>query len=217
MEIGDFETIKTEMILSDFEFIIGYENLYKINKNGEIFTCWFNRIMSPSLKPDGYLYVNLVTGKRENQTRHKCHIHRLIALQWIPNPDNLPEVDHIDRNKLNNSIENLRWVSRQTNRKNQERYINGNTPEGLEKRNERTKERARVWAENKRRENNVPLKSEMDKTKDPDYYNKLAKEKRESESPEAKEARLKIRRDKYAKKKEEERLKNCMVNHSTEL
>ena len=32
MEIGDYETVKTEMILSDFEFIVGYENLYKINK-----------------------------------------------------------------------------------------------------------------------------------------------------------------------------------------
>jgi hypothetical protein len=134
----------------EFEDIKGYEGLYKISKSGDIFSCWYKRNMTPLTKSDGYLYVNLVIGKRENQKRHKAHIHRMIALQWIPNPDNLPEVDHIDRNKLNNSIDNLRWVSRQTNRKNQERYINGNTPEALEQRKERTRERGRLWAQKNR-------------------------------------------------------------------
>ena len=134
----------------EFEDIKGYEGLYKINKSGDIFSCWYKRNMTPLTKSDGYLYVDLRIGKRENAKRHKAHIHRMIALQWIPNPDNLPEVDHIDRNKLNNSIDNLRWVSRQTNRKNQERYINGNTPEALEQRKERTRERARLWAQKNR-------------------------------------------------------------------
>jgi hypothetical protein len=217
MEIGDYETVKNEMILSDFEFIVGYENLYKINKKGEIYTCWYNRIMKPSVNQYGYQFVSLVKGKRDDQKRVKCFIHRLIALQWIPNPENKPEVDHIDRDRLNNSIENLRWVSRTENANNKKNNVALLSVEDLEKRNERTKERARVWAENKRRENGIPSKSEMVKTKDPEYYNNWAKEKRESETPEQKEARLKLRRDKYAQKKEEERLNKAMINSSTEL
>ena len=93
-------------------------------------------------KSDGYIYVDL----RDNEhKRHKCYIHRLISLQWIQNPENLPEVDHIDRNKLNNTIENLRWVDRFINRRNQNRFDEGNTPEALEKRKERTRERQRLW------------------------------------------------------------------------
>ena len=48
--------------------------------------------------------------------------HRILARHFIPNPDNLPQVDHIDRNPLNNSIENLRWVSASENNRNRTRY-----------------------------------------------------------------------------------------------
>jgi hypothetical protein len=46
-------------------------------------------------------------------------VHRLVGKAFITNPDNLPQIDHIDRNKLNNCVTNLRWVSRSTNMKNQ--------------------------------------------------------------------------------------------------
>ena len=46
------------------------------------------------------------------------YYHRILARHFIPNPDNLPQVDHIDRNKTNNSIENLRWVSSSDNNRN---------------------------------------------------------------------------------------------------
>ena len=44
------------------------------------------------------------------------YVHRLVAELYIPNPDNLPEVDHIDTNKINNHYTNLEWVSRKENR-----------------------------------------------------------------------------------------------------
>ena len=45
-------------------------------------------------------------------------LHRILAKHFLPNPENLPEVDHIDRDKTNNSIENLRWTSRSENCRN---------------------------------------------------------------------------------------------------
>lgn len=101
--------------MSAFEYVKGYENLYKINCDGEVYSCHYKKIMKHLVKSDGYLYVDLKDGERR---RHKCYIHRLLAKQYLPNPDNLAEVDHKDRNKTNNSLENLRWVSRETNSQN---------------------------------------------------------------------------------------------------
>ena len=56
---------------------------------------------------DRYLRIRLT-----NENGHGGFlIHRLIALHYIPNPENKPEVDHIDRNKLNNDVTNLRWAT----------------------------------------------------------------------------------------------------------
>jgi len=100
-----------------FEDLKGFEELYQINPQGEIFSCCYGTIMKSYQNEDGYLCLNL---KQINKKNNKRFIHRLIAIQYIPNPDNLAEVDHIDRNKLNNSIDNLRWVSRENNRANRE-------------------------------------------------------------------------------------------------
>jgi len=59
---------------------------------------------------DGYQYVHL-NGKQKL-------FHRVIAKQYLPNPDNLPEVDHIDQNRSNNKLVNLRWASKSDNQKN---------------------------------------------------------------------------------------------------
>ena len=88
-----------------------YEELYKINKKGEIWSNYYNRFMIPTFHNTGYYIVEIVKDKKRKLT----HIHRLLAIQFIPNPNNLPTVDHIDRNKTNNSLENLRWASFRTN------------------------------------------------------------------------------------------------------
>ena len=142
--------------MNELDYIIGYETLYKINRNGEVWSCRYKKFMSLLETNDGYFFVNLVKDK----VRKKCRIHRLLALQYIPNPNNLAECDHIDRNKKNNNIENLRWVTRTENRHNQDRYETSKlrTDEGKEEREKEIREYKRVWAEKDRKEKGIQPK-----------------------------------------------------------
>tara|TARA_R110000796_G_scaffold12445_3_gene41134 strand:- start:165 stop:620 length:456 start_codon:yes stop_codon:yes gene_type:complete len=88
-----------------------------MRKNGKFLETFISR--------NGYEVVSLGPAK----DRHKYLIHRLIAQHYIPNPENKREVDHINRNSLDNTIENLRWVSRSEN--NQNRGINRRNTSGF--------------------------------------------------------------------------------------
>ncbi|MBC7383468.1 MAG: HNH endonuclease [Bacteroidia bacterium] len=68
------------------------------------------RILLPNLK-DNYLRVSLCKDKKTKN----YNIQRLVAIQFIPNPENKPEVDHIDCNKQNNRVDNLRWCTGREN------------------------------------------------------------------------------------------------------
>jgi len=101
--------------------IKNYPN-YLIYENGNIYSKNRNRFLKPTPNSKGYLQVNL--GK--NGSVRTRLIHRLVAEYYIPNPDNKPQVDHIDRNRQNNSINNLRWVNPSENQIN--KPIRGKIP-----------------------------------------------------------------------------------------
>lgn len=76
-----------------------------------------DKILKNTIGKNGYrvviFYESEGWGKGYKQKRE--YIHRLLARYFIPNPDNKPEVNHKDGNKLNNSLENLEWVTHQEN------------------------------------------------------------------------------------------------------
>lgn len=86
--------------------IEGYEK-YSVSDTGLVKNTRTGRLLKPHISKDGYYTVGLF--KHCKGKTYK--IHRLIALAFIPNPDNLYAVDHINANKLDNRIENLRWLS----------------------------------------------------------------------------------------------------------
>lgn len=84
--------------------IIGFEGLYKINEYGDVINN-NGKYMSPYMSNKGYKMIDL----HKNCTKHKYPIHRLVAMHFVPNPNNDPIVLHLDNNKLNTYYTNLKW------------------------------------------------------------------------------------------------------------
>ena len=96
----------TEEIWKDVQ---GYEGLYQVSNLGRVksFQLGEGTLLNPSLARKGYLCVELrLSGKRK-----RFRIHRLVAMAFIPNIENKPEVNHINGIKTDNRIENLEWVT----------------------------------------------------------------------------------------------------------
>lgn len=87
---------------------------FKIDENGNVLNCKTKTIYKKSIrKANGYLYAYLPLGKRGNT---KCiRIHKAVAETFIPNPNNLSCINHIDENKQNCNINNLEWVTHKEN------------------------------------------------------------------------------------------------------
>ena len=104
--------------------IEGYEGLYEVSSYGRVRSVdryvkskgesyWLRKgkMLSPAKDKNGYLKVNLSCNGKNNIIR----VHRLIAQSFLPNPDNLPEVNHKDEDKTNNNVDNLEWCDRSYN------------------------------------------------------------------------------------------------------
>ena len=86
---------------------------YSIDENGNVWSNITNKWMSPSINYRGYLTICVHSGCT---IRHP-YIHQLVAMAFIPNPENKPQVNHIDGNKTNNHISNLEWSTNLENSK----------------------------------------------------------------------------------------------------
>ena len=93
--------------------VVGYEGHYQVSNFGRVKSIKFGKeiILKQKIK-DGYYYVGL----SKNGIVKNYFVHRLVAEAFIPNPNNLPQVNHKDENKLNNSVDNLEWCDAKYNR-----------------------------------------------------------------------------------------------------
>jgi hypothetical protein len=86
---------------------------YLISPDGKVFSSANRRVLelSPGSKKSGYRFVGL----HKNQQVSYKHVHRLVAEAFIPNPENLLEVNHKNGNKADNNASNLEWTTRSAN------------------------------------------------------------------------------------------------------
>ena len=93
--------------------IDGYNGKYQVSNFGRVKSIIFNkeRILKFRISEKGYSIVQLnINGIKKNY-----RVHRLVAQAFIPNPDNLPQINHKDENKLNNCVDNLEWCTNKYN------------------------------------------------------------------------------------------------------
>lgn len=91
--------------------IKGYEGKYAVTSCGKVWSYISEKFLSPRITQCGYYEVRLCNNVKAKQFR----VHRLVAETYIDNPENKPEVNHKDENKLNNCINNLEWVTTKEN------------------------------------------------------------------------------------------------------
>ena len=84
---------------------------YLITEEGDVYSRKFGKLKKMKQRTERYKAINLW-----NNGKEKAHyVHRLVAETYIPNPDNLPEVNHKDEDKTNNNVANLEWSTHADN------------------------------------------------------------------------------------------------------
>lgn len=110
--------------------IPGYEGLYSVDDCGNVHSSYRGGRILSGVCANGYLSVHLSRGGAAT-TRL---IHRLVAEAFIPNPENKPQINHIDGDKLNNAVANLEWVSAKENSEHRDRVVWGGQHRGGKRR-----------------------------------------------------------------------------------
>ena len=113
--------------MEEWRDVVGYEGLYQVSNHGRVksldrqvrnkngMTLIRGQILSPGHVGYKGQYCQVALWK-ENQKKLYL-VHRLVAVAFHPNPDNMPEVNHIDENTLNNRADNLEWITMERNKR----------------------------------------------------------------------------------------------------
>lgn len=109
--------------MEQWKEISGFYGRYQISSWGRVRNAETGKLLKPYKNKKGYLKVGLVyPGER---VPRKYRVNRLVAIAFIDNPDNLPQVNHRDGNKENNSFTNLEWISDAENKEHAVRMRRG--------------------------------------------------------------------------------------------
>lgn len=152
LRIKNKEVLKLQEIWKDIK---GYEGLYQISNFGRVKSLERyqqnhsklqkieEKIKTIHIKNNGYQFVQLY----KDNIMKNLHVHRLVAQAFIPNLENKTQINHIDGNKLNNSVNNLEWVTSNENNKHK-------WDTGLQKPSEK---QGKITKENNRRYKSKPI------------------------------------------------------------
>ena len=108
-ELEEDEDVDFESIKEIYKPIDGYD--YEISNTGLVRSVKTGRILKNYLNSSGYCQVTL----SKDRVKKRFLVHRLVGNAFIPNPKKKPQIDHIDGNKQNNRVDNLRWVTGKEN------------------------------------------------------------------------------------------------------
>ena len=86
---------------------------YLITEEGDVYSTKYGKLKKRKLQTDNNGYKNITLWNNGKNVFQR--VHRLVAETYIPNPDNFPQVNHIDEDKTNNNVSNLEWCSSQYN------------------------------------------------------------------------------------------------------
>lgn len=96
--------------------LLGFDKDYRVTENGDIISMDYRRTGVPKkLAPQRNIYGYAIIKLMKDGKSITYRVHRLVAMAFVPNPDNLPHINHKDENKLNNNPNNLEWCDNSYN------------------------------------------------------------------------------------------------------